>query len=97
MTAPVMPPATLPLRALSWKRFESLYAPVRRSAAGLLWEPCEVPADADARYWWTVVDHVPGRHRLYLVPGFRRANRLGHVCCAVPWGGEADQHPDYVY
>lgn len=89
--APGMP------RARSWRVFERRFAPMVRDNGELIWQPGEVPADSDHRYWWTVFDPMCGGNRLYLAAGFHAANRLAYVQCAIPFtGGAADQH-EYVF
>lgn len=63
----------------------------------LLIDKQDVPPDASYRDWWTIVDYAPNSNRLYLVPGFAHANRLGFIKCLRPWGGNADDHPLYLY
>ena len=58
-----------------------------------LWEPSQVPKDADGRYWWTVLDCDGG---LYLAAGFRFVNRFAYVRCANPWT-EDDAATEYRY
>jgi hypothetical protein len=96
-TAPVLPPGHSYVRARSWKAFQTTFAPVEVRSGSYLVEPEDVPKGASFRDWWTVVDYDPTSNRLYLVPGFARANRLGFVQCLRPWGGNADDHPLYLY
>lgn len=91
---PVMPPSSFK-RVRSWDVFAKRFEPVERDDETCLWEPDEVPKDADYRHWWTVVDGDRGR--LVLLAGFHLVNRVGYVQCRVPWGGEANKHPDYLY
>ncbi len=77
--------------------FLDTFKPVPIGDKAYLVEPEDVPKDANARHWWTIVDYVPDAARLYIVPGFARANRLGLIRCAVAWGGNSDDHPLYVY
>lgn len=91
----VMPPARSYRRSRRWETFEKLFVPIARDADGsLLWEPWEVPSDANPRYWWTVLD-CDGR--LILSAGFRFVNRLNFVVCTNAWGGECAAHPEYRY
>lgn len=95
-TAPILPPERDYVRARGWRMFLNTFGPVA-TRNGFIAEAEEVPKDADHRSWWTVVDYAPDSNRLYLVPGFARANRLGFVRCLHPWGGNADDHPLYLY
>ena len=91
---PVLPPKRCYRRPRSWETFEKLFEPIMRDEETVLWEPWEVPRDADARYWWTVFD-CDGR--LLLCAGFHFIDRLGYIQCANPWGGEWSEHPEYLY
>ena len=93
---PVMPPRRIFRGARRWKTFEAQFAPLKRADGSHLWEPWEVPKPADARFWWTVLDPMTSG-QLYLAAGFHFVNRLGYVQCAVPWGGEWHDHPEYLY
>ncbi|WP_296204136.1 hypothetical protein [uncultured Hyphomicrobium sp.] len=93
---PVAPPERPMKRALSWNVFERRFQSLNRQDGSLIWEPSEVPDDADWRYWWTVLDPMTSG-TLYVAPGFHFVNRLGYIRCAVPWGGEWERHPEYVY
>lgn len=95
--APVLPPEVQFARARSWKMFLETFRPLAVRDNNYLVEPEDVPEDPDARHWWTIVDYVPDSPRLYIVPGFTRTNRLGCIQCALPWGGNPDDHPLYVY
>ena len=92
----VMPPRHEYRRARRWETFNRLFAPIRRDHGSLIWEPWEVPKDADPHEWWTVLDPM-SRGSLYLAAGFHFVNRLGYVQCAVPWGGDWAEHPEYLY
>ena len=82
-------------RCGSWRTFERRFQPLPAPNHDVLWElRGEVPADADYRYWWTVVD-CDGR--LYVTPGFRFVNRFAYIRCAVPWTDDDERQPDYVY
>jgi hypothetical protein len=95
--APVLPPDHFYTRARSWKIFLNAFAPVLASKDNYLVEPCDVPKDADPHDWWTIVDYAPDAPRLYITAGIAHANRLGCIRCHRPWGGNADDHPLYLY
>lgn len=77
------------------KTFDRLFQPIERDDDGaIMWEPHEVPKDADGRFWWTVID-CDGR--LLLAAGFHIVNRLGYVKCRNGWAGEWSDHPEYYY
>lgn len=94
---PVAPSATPYKRAMPWRVFERRFLPIAKSDGSYVWEKWEIPKDADYREWWTLVDPMTGGGRWYLAAGFHLVNRVGFVRCAVPWGGEWDEHPEYVY
>lgn len=94
MSKTVMPPERPYKRARSRRIFNHLFWPLQ---GGQLHEVNELPPDPDERRWWTVVDLDPNGPRLYLLPGFRLANRLGFIETEHAWGGDADKHPHYVY
>lgn len=91
----VMPPEREYQRARSRKIFFRLFKP--KNECALLQQPSDLPADPNEHHWWTVVDLDPNGQRLYLLPGFRLVNRLGFVETEHAWGGDADDHPPYVY
>lgn len=92
----IMPPPHIYRRARRWETFEKLFQPIQREDNTVLWEPWEVPKDADPREWWTLLDPMTSG-QLYLAAGFHFVNRLNYVRCAVAWGGERDDHPEYLY
>lgn len=94
--AQILPPQREYVRARGWKVFLNTFGPVA-TKNGFITEAEEVPKDADPRSWWTIVDYAPDSSRLYIVPGFAHANRLGFIRCLHPWGGNADDHPLYLY
>jgi hypothetical protein len=96
-TAPVLPPEHSFARARSWKIFRRTFHPLEVTPDSFMLQPEDIPEHADPREWWTVVDYAPDTPRLYLTAGFTRANRLGVVRCLHPWGGNADDHPLYIY
>lgn len=82
-------------RCGSWRTFERRFQPMPAPNHELLWElRGEVPADADYRYWWTVLDC---EGRLYVSRGFRFVNRFAFIRCAVPWTDDDERQPDYRY
>mgnify|MGYP001308228673 CR=1 FL=1 len=91
----IMPPERQYKRARSRKTFFRLFIP--KSGCPLIQQPSDLPPDPDERHWWTVIDLDPNGQHLYLLPGFRFANRLGFVETERAWGGDADEHPPYVY
>ena len=79
----------------SWRTFERRFQPMSAPKHHLLWDVrSEVPADADCRFWWTLVDCD---RSLYVTPGFRFVNRFAYIRCAVPWTDDDEQQPDYLY
>ena len=98
MTDLIMPPNKVFSRARRWETFERLFSPMVRDeqSSNLIWEPWEVPKDADYRHWWTVLDPMTSG-QLYLAAGFHFVNRLGYVQCANPWGGEWSEHGEFLY
>lgn len=90
----VFPPTRSFKRPRRWETFEALFDPIVRQDDTVLWEPWDVPRDADARHWWTVLD-CDGR--LLLCAGFHFVNRFAYVQCANAWGGEWSDHPEYLY
>lgn len=94
MAEPVMPPNRQFKRARSWKIFDRLFAPTRHNGETIYWAIGEVPKGEDPRRWWTILEFDGV---MYLRPGFHFVNRFGYVQCANPWGGEAEDHPDYLY
>lgn len=92
----VAPPARVFKRARRWETFDRIFAPIEREDGGLIWEPCEVPKDADHRLWWTVLDPMT-TGQLYLSAGFHFVNRLGYVQCTNGWDGKWNDHPEYLY
>lgn len=96
-TAPVAPPSKIGARARAWRVFERRFLPIAKADGSFIWEKWEIPKDADYREWWTVVDPMTSSGRWYLAAGFHLVNRVGFVRCAVPWGGEWEEHPEYVY
>jgi len=82
------------IRTGSWSTFERRFNPLPAPHHDVLWDLHELPPDAEARYWWTVVD-CDGR--LYLTPGFRFVNRFAYVRCAVPWTSDDEGQPEYRY
>lgn len=95
--AAVLPPDHGYVRARSWKMFRRTFHPLEGTPGHFMLQPEDIPEGADPREWWTVVDYAPDTPRLYLTAGFARANRLGVVRCLYPWGGNADDHPLYLY
>ena len=93
----IPPPGKTYSRARTFNSFCATFAPKLQANGQYLIEPDDVPADADPRLWWTIVDHDPSGSAFYLEPGFRRANRLGHVVCERAWGGSPDDHPLYIF
>lgn len=93
---PVMPPRHVYRRARRWETFEKLFQPIARDNGTVLWEPWEVPKDADPHEWWTLLDPMTSG-QLYLAAGFHFVNRLNYVRCAVRWGGDRSDHPEYLY
>lgn len=93
---PVMPPTRVYRRARRWETFDALFSPIKRADGSLIWEPWEVPKDADYHFWWTVLDPMTSG-QFYLSAGFHWVNRLGYVQCAIPWGGDWHDHPEYLY
>ena len=89
----LMPPTRVFRRARRWETFEKLFQPIARENGTVLWEPWEVPTDADPREWWTLLDPMTSG-QLYLAAGFHFVNRLNFVRCAVRWGGERSDHPE---
>lgn len=88
-------------RARSWNMFLKLFRPIvhpnQRFTSYLVME-AHLPKDADEHYWWTIVDIEERFDRpYYLEAGIHRANRIGLVRCANPWGGNWEDHPRYVY
>ena len=94
MSKTIMPPMRQFQRARSRRMFDHLFQPI---SEGRLHEVNELPPNPDQHHWWTAVDLDPDGQRLYLLPGFRHANRLGFVQAAHAWGGDADLHPRYIY
>lgn len=92
----IMPPKHAYRRARLWTTFDKLFEPIERKDGSLIWEPWEVPKPTDWTYWWTVLDPMT-TGQLYLSAGFHFVNRLGYVQCANAWGGEWDDHPEYLY
>ena len=90
----VAPPKRRYRRPRRWETFENLFEPTVRDDHTVLWYPDEIGRDADARYWWTVLD-CDGR--LLLCAGFHFIDRFGYIQCANPWGGEWSEHPEYLY
>jgi hypothetical protein len=90
----VRPPKRCYRRPRSWETFEKLFEPIMRADDTVLWESNEIPQDADAHYWWTVLD-CDGR--LLLAAGFHFVNRFAFVRCSRPWGGDWSEHPEYLY
>lgn len=91
----VAPPTRPFRRPRRWETFDRLFAPIERDDDGaIMWEPFEVPKDADARFWWTLID-CDGR--LLLGAGFHIVNRLGYVLCRNGWDGEWSNHAEYYY
>lgn len=94
---PIMPPKRLPARPRPFDVFVELFEPIDRDGYGrIIWQAQDIPEDADPREWWTIVDGDTG-DRTFLMPGFRRVNRLGYIRCAARWGGEASDHPIYRF
>jgi hypothetical protein len=94
MSKTVMPPQRPYTRARSRRIFNQLFSPREN---GRLHEVDELPTEPDEHHWWTAVDLAPDTNSLYLLPGFRLVNRLGFVETTHAWGGDADQHPLYLY
>lgn len=92
----VQPPRRIFSRTRRWATFCKQFAPVALKAGLYLREMSEVPTDTDPHHIWTVLDPMDGGH-FYLAPGFHLVNRMGFILCANRWGGEADDHPSYVY
>lgn len=92
----INPPTRVFRRARRWETFERLFEPIERTDGSVLWEPWDVPKGADYRHWWTVLDPMTtGQH--YLAAGFHFVNRLGYVQCKNAWGGDWQNHPEYLY
>lgn len=96
-TAPILPPDHAYVRARPWKVFSETFAPLEVGHNNYIVEPMDIPKGADFRLWWTVVDYAPESQRFYIAPGFHHSNRIGCIQCLRPWGGNADDHPLYVY
>lgn len=75
--------------------FEELFQPIERNDGQILWQHGAIPSDADARYWWSVVEGDSGAW--YISPGFRVVNRLGYIRCRVPRAGDEADYPEYKY
>ena len=91
----IMPPKHQYKRPRSWETFERLFDPIPLDDDTLLWQIGEVPKDADPHHWWTILD--PSTDKLYLAAGFHFVNRFGYVKCKNRWGGDPNDHPDYIY
>ncbi len=90
----VAPPKRCYRRPRRWETFEKLFEPIERDGGTVLWYPGEVGPDPDPHDWWTVLD-CDGR--LLLAAGFHFVNRFAFIRCARPWGGEPNDHPEYLY
>jgi len=90
----VDPPKRTFRRPRRSETFEKLFNSLEHHDGSPIYEPWEVPKDADGRYWWTVLD-CDGR--LLLAAGFHFVNRIGYIKCERPWGGEWSDHPEYFY
>lgn len=77
-----------------WSTFERLFQPEPKLDGSLLWDYAEIPRDANARHWWTVVE-CDGK--LFVSAGFHVVNRLAYLKCANAWGGDWSAHPEYCY
>lgn len=94
---PVAPPAKPYTRAMPWRVCDRRFLPIAKCDGNYVWEKWEIPKESDYREWWTVVDPMTRCGRWYLAAGFHFVNRVGFVRCAVRWGGEWEEHPEYVY
>jgi hypothetical protein len=82
-------------RCGSWRTFERRFVPLPAPNHDVFWElRGEVPSDAEAHYWWTVLDC---EGHLILSPGFRFVNRYAFVRCAVPWTEVDEGQPEYRF
>jgi len=93
----IAPPKHAYKRARTWNMFRTLFAPIVQANGRYLVEPWEVPKDADHTRWWTIVDLDPNGRTFYLRPGFHHANRIGLVHCERAWGGQAEDHTDFIF
>lgn len=94
--APVMPPATLRKRALPFKLFKERFQPIARQHGEIARDLTDLPADPLDRQWWTL-ETGNLSETWYLRPGIFYRVGTQYVRCRNPWGGEAHQHPPYVY
>lgn len=95
----IMPPGKVFKRARGRASFDALFVPVKNPNSRqdeYLWDAGDIPRDADRRYWWTVVDVGPDPP-FQLEAGIHRVNRIGLVQCINAWGGNAADHPNYIY
>ncbi|WP_414462471.1 hypothetical protein [Hyphomicrobium sp. DY-1] len=93
--APVMPPTTMPSRALPFRLFDKRFAPIPAKGHDICRDPSTLPRQPLERHWWTVQDN--GGPRWSIRPGIHVANRMFLIHCRNPWGGNADDHPTYAY
>ncbi|TKW61191.1 MAG: hypothetical protein DI628_00745 [Blastochloris viridis] len=80
------------MRAGSWTQFEKRFEPQPAPSHDFIWEPWEVPKDADWHFWWTLVESDHGH--LYAVPGYRFINRFGYIHTRQKW---QDETREYLY
>jgi hypothetical protein len=81
-------------RCGSWRAFERRFLPLPAPSHDVLWDFHQLPKDAEAQYWWTVLDC---EGRLYVSPGFRFVNCFAYIRCTVPWTNDDEGQPDYRY
>jgi hypothetical protein len=94
--APVVASGKTFKRHRRWETFAKLFKPELGEQLDGYVDTDHVPAGADPRFWWTIIDPCDGTE-MYLVPGFHRANRFGFIECAAPWAGMWDDHPTYAW
>ncbi|WP_414463309.1 hypothetical protein [Hyphomicrobium sp. DY-1] len=91
---PVMPPAKKSARALPRRLFDQRFAPIPKRPHDITHD--RAPAGADERHWWTVVTG-PLSATWHIYPGIGHGEDEQYIQCRRPWGGNAADHPHYVY
>lgn len=87
----IAPPTHAYRRPRRWETFERLFQPIELADGSIVRDGRDVPKDADARFWWTLLD-CDGKS--ILATGFHFVNRLGYVQCRHGWDGEWNDHPE---
>jgi len=85
------------VRARSWFYFFFEFLPIMGPDNQYMRKPGELPADADPRYWWSVIVYDAYTYRLHLKAGVHHPNAEGYVFCYNWWGGLPEQQDTYLY